>query len=413
MMKEDEDHCEGIPLDVSEAVAAVADDLLLENHLITSLSKHKQDCPIRCIFLCEFHHTAGPIITCQVPENFISKELFDSVSVYIITKPELLRSTITVTLIDYKILGCPVRINDKKYARNAFYFNLCFVCDSTSRTVHYEPLVTKLSDYLMALEIENNFLSEGSAPAKLIPLLKQVLEDLNNKGECALIGGPTATHLKVVRVRSDPPLVADHQVPIFLKAVPTREWDLTTQQVAPYIDGFNHVARIAALADVENNLVKACVQNLVYYRVVALVPLFQYSNVYCPTSKLKLLAQDFELQNKCTQYVAKSSRQLPNIRDVFRMYAAMTRGTTIRDLCTRFNPSYLNVNERKLVQFGILEELIKRVNKYPVYMGDNAELQKSFSGASSLDEICCAAGINAQQLEDHLERDHSIILLWK
>jgi hypothetical protein len=34
-------------------------------------------------------------------------------------------------------------------------------------------------------------------------------------------------------------------------------------QVLPYINGFNHVAKIAAEADVENNLVKACVQNLV------------------------------------------------------------------------------------------------------------------------------------------------------
>ncbi|KAF5271253.1 hypothetical protein FQR65_LT17663 [Abscondita terminalis] len=265
----------------------------------------------------------------------------------------------------------------------------------------------------MALEIENNFLSEGSASAKLIPLLKQVREDLNTKGECVLIGGPTATHLKIVRVRIDPPPVADHQVPIFLKTVPAHEWDLTTQQVAPHIDGFNHIARIAALADVENNLVKACVQNLVYYGVVALVPLFQYSNVYCTTPKLKFLAQNVELQTKCTQYVAKSPRQLPNVRDVFRIYAAMTRGTTVRDLCTRFNPSNLNINERKLIQFGILEELIRRVNKYPIFLGDNYELQKSVSGVSSLDEICCAAGINAQQLEDHLERDHNIVLLWK
>lgn len=67
-------------------------------------------------------------------------------------------------------------------------------------------------------------------------------------------------------------------------------------QVTPYIDGFNHVARIAALSDVENNLVKACVQNLVYYGVVALTPLFQYGNVYCTTPRLKTLAQDVELQ---------------------------------------------------------------------------------------------------------------------
>lgn len=53
------------------------------------------------------------------------------------------------TLKDYKILGFPVKIDDKKYARNAFYFNLCFVCDAEARTVHYEPVVKKMSDFLV------------------------------------------------------------------------------------------------------------------------------------------------------------------------------------------------------------------------------------------------------------------------
>lgn len=144
--------------------------------------------------------------------------------------------------------------------------------------------------------MESNFLSGGSVAIKLAPILKQVIQELNTKGECALTEGPTATHLKVVHIRSDPAPVADHQVPIFIKQLPNQQWDLTTQQVAPYIDGFNHVARIAALSDVENNLVKACVQNLVYYGVVALVPLFQYGNVYCTTPLLKSLAHDINLQ---------------------------------------------------------------------------------------------------------------------
>lgn len=57
----------------------------------------------------------------------------------------------------------------------------------------------------------------------------------------------------------------------------------------------------------ENNLVKACIQNLVYYGVVALVPIFQYCNVYTPTPKLKLLASDKQLQKKCIAYVSKTS----------------------------------------------------------------------------------------------------------
>ncbi|KAJ8975937.1 hypothetical protein NQ317_010872 [Molorchus minor] len=334
---------------------------------------------IQCIFFCEFHPTAGPIISCQMPDNYISKELFDTISVYIITKAELQRSTITVTLQDYKILGFPVRIDDNRYARNAFHFNLCFVCDSDARTVQYESVAMKFSDYLMAMEIESNFLSEGRSSSKLRPILKQVMAELNIKGECALTEGPTATHLKVCQIRSDPSPVLDHQVPIFIKELPQQQWDLTTQQVTPYIDGFNHISRIAALSDVENNLVKACVQNLVYYGVVALVPLFQYGNVYCTTPKLKLLAQNIELQGRCLHYVAKSQRHLPTLRDVFRIYAAMTRGTTIKDLCMRFNPPNLRIDERKLVQFGVLEEIIRRVHKYPIILNYQSELHKSLS----------------------------------
>lgn len=54
------------------------------------------DGPIRCIFLCEFHATAGPRITAQVPAGRISKELFDTVSRYIIPKLQLQRSFLSV-----------------------------------------------------------------------------------------------------------------------------------------------------------------------------------------------------------------------------------------------------------------------------------------------------------------------------
>nr|CAD7597841.1 unnamed protein product [Timema genevievae] len=55
-----------------------------------------------------------------------------------------------LNVLGYKITGYPVRIDNTKYARNAYYFNLCFVCDSWARTVQYEPVVKKLSEYLFA-----------------------------------------------------------------------------------------------------------------------------------------------------------------------------------------------------------------------------------------------------------------------
>ncbi|PSN44385.1 Nitrogen permease regulator 2-like protein [Blattella germanica] len=156
-----------------------------------------------------------------------------------------------------------------------------------------------------------------------------------------------------------------------------------------------------------------------YYGVVALIPIFQYSNIYAATPKLKMLAEDKVLQERCIKYVAKSVRQPPTLRDIFRMYSSMTYGTTVRDLCIRLNPHPLRINERKLVQFGVLEGIIRRVYKYPVHMERNCggsakdSLYRSFTGLHSLDEICCTHGMSNQQLEEQMERDPSVIVLWK
>lgn len=42
------------------------------------------------------------------------------------------------------------------------------------------------------------------------------------------------------------------------------EWDLTLQQVVPHIDGINYVKRIAQLSNVHIDLVKRCIQHLLY-----------------------------------------------------------------------------------------------------------------------------------------------------
>ncbi|KAK9504549.1 hypothetical protein O3M35_010862 [Rhynocoris fuscipes] len=163
-----------------------------------------------------------------------------------------------------------MRIDDKKYPRNAYHFNLCFVCDSWARTVQYESVVKKLSDFLTVLEIEKSFLSHMEEnkhfASRLRDMLQQILQQLNSCGMCTLIEGTASTHLKVINQRRGPPPVLDHQVPVFVEnpdSFQTDQWDLTTQQVLPFIDGINHVSKIAALADVENNLVKTCLQNLV------------------------------------------------------------------------------------------------------------------------------------------------------
>ena len=135
--------------------------------------------PIQTIFLCEFHPHRGPIISCQYPENSISKDLFDSISVYLIPKPQLYKRIITVRVSGLKIASYPNEIQSTFYDRNQFLFNLCFACNSNDHTVQYESVVKKLSKYFENLEIENRFLSNERSKEGLPGIFQKILEELN------------------------------------------------------------------------------------------------------------------------------------------------------------------------------------------------------------------------------------------
>ena len=59
-------------------------------------------------------------------------------------------------------------------------------------------------------------------------------------------------------IRPEPESAQDFHVPVLVcdRGKTPEYWDLTTQQILPYIDGNTHLAKIAAQADVEANLVK-------------------------------------------------------------------------------------------------------------------------------------------------------------
>ncbi|XP_076357504.1 nitrogen permease regulator-like 2 [Tachypleus tridentatus] len=389
-----------------------------------------QESPIKCILFSEFHPVAGPKITFQTPEEYVSKEVFDSLSVYIIPKPEFQGKLITVNALGYKIIGYPVGIDNPKYARNRLIFNLCFVCDANLRTVQYEPLVRKLANYLVTLE-NQDFLSDEKSKNHLPLIMTQIMNELNRYRRCSIpINESNTIHLKVIRVHPDPTQVMDHHVPIFTKSrsailpsqwdLTTQQWDLTVMQILGYIDGFRHVARIAAEADVEVSLVKSCIQNMVYYGVVALIPIFLYSNVYTPTPELGRLATEPSLQDECIKYVTKQERYLPDFRSVFMLYCGLSPGITVRDLCTRHNPHSLGIDERKLIQFGMMRGLIRRLHKYPIYLPSEVQtpikqpgLVKYFTGSHNYDEICCKTGLSYRELDEKVEKDASVIVCWK
>lgn len=113
----------------------------------------------------------------------------------------------------------------------------------------------------------------------------------------------------------------------------------------PFIDGYRHVARIAHEADVEVSLVKACIQNMIYYGLVRLIPIFQYSNVYVTTPRLVELYSDAALIEECLRAVAKQDGALPSFKHVLQLYAAMRPGNSI---CGLFSHTMYSVMSCKL-----------------------------------------------------------------
>ena len=92
----------------------------------------------KMVFFAEFHPITGPMIRCQAsanPKEIVTKEIFDAISVFVIPKPQLDRTPLTVNVLEKKICGYPIMIKNEKYMRNQFMFNVCFVCYPWSRTV--------------------------------------------------------------------------------------------------------------------------------------------------------------------------------------------------------------------------------------------------------------------------------------
>ncbi|RXM95664.1 Transmembrane protein 115 [Acipenser ruthenus] len=122
-----------------------------------------------------------------------------------------------------------------------------------------------------------------------------------------------------------------------------------------------------------------------------LISYSKYSNVYCTTPKVQNLIDNKSVQEECLLYVTKPGQKRASLRDVFQLYCGLSPGTTVRDLCSRYAQQLHRVDERKLIQFGLMKGFIRRLQKYPVKAtrGDRSRPPRLYTGCHSYDEICC------------------------
>ena len=90
---------------------------------------------------------------------------------------------------------------------------------------------------------------------------------------------------------------------------------LTLQSVIRFIDGTNTIQFIANQANVDVKLVLNAVLLLVFYDIVNIIDIFQYSNFYMLTSSFKDFAANMRLRAKCAQFIYIPQVELKGLED--------------------------------------------------------------------------------------------------
>jgi len=313
------------------------------------LPRDPTQCPLFCCFYAEFDNRAGPKIVFQSPKTFMDQEIqvpaervhkllegafeeiqlktggnstleqpatnhdqgvytsggnsglsiFDSCKDYIITGNELTGTVINLSSHEMHVLTRPTIIHNEAYERNSFLFSVGFVLRRSSDPRPFQPIISKWAQSLQHLEMETRFLSNLTTRPRVQSLLEQILVSLNSiNQECNLAISPSCVlhlrHFQPPRTPAHP--VPDYAVPVLLlrdwrQCQAFFDWDLSIDWCARHIDGVRNAKQISEKAEVDIEIVRACLRVLKHYGVIALCDMFFYSNRYETTEiAMRLLA---------------------------------------------------------------------------------------------------------------------------
>ncbi|KAI0797599.1 nitrogen permease regulator 2-domain-containing protein [Abortiporus biennis] len=298
---------------------------------------------------------------------------FDDVSKYIIPHSALCGRLVICATRNHRIIGFPVEIRaPDKYERNYFRYNLCFVFERHADLSCYEPVVRKVSRVLTTCEEESAFLTSPGNSQTIYAILEQLYEDLNSYSETSIpIDQFNSIELKIFPFYPNPPAVKDWDIPLALISLTRRvedNWDLTIVKVCQYIDGVNHVSRIAQLAECDLDLTREAVAHLLYYQVIMMIDVFQFSNMYILRKNIQWLAEEHHVKEECGPYVTRHGCDVPIWPDLLFLYSKMRPGKTVLEWMNEYNVPQRGIDVRRFTTFGVVKGFLRRVHRWPVLL---------------------------------------------
>ncbi|GJJ06083.1 hypothetical protein Clacol_000272 [Clathrus columnatus] len=306
--------------------------------------------------------------------NIVITPLFDfsDVSRFVIPAQDMCGRLVICSTQRHRVIGFPICLEADKYERVHFRYNLCFVFDRDADLSCYEPIVRKIARVLMACEEESSFLSDQKNLPHINSILEQLYEDLNSYHETSIIIDKfNSFELKLFPFYSNPPPVYDWTVPLALINIVKRmkpNWDITMTRICKYIDGINHVSRIAYLADCDLELTRQAVSHLLYYQCIMTIDIFQYSNMYTLDRPLQWLADDPTVKEECGPYVTKPGYVIPSWSQLLYLYSHLNNGITVLSWEEEHNVRPLGIDVRRFITFGVIKGFLRRVHRWPVLM---------------------------------------------
>ncbi|KAG5354014.1 hypothetical protein C0989_009710 [Termitomyces sp. Mn162] len=302
---------------------------------------------IQSVFYSVFDVQQGPKIVAQVPEGLIAvpeslatptspvdyhrepaRSISSSSGPFIFHFDDVSKYVIPPSF--------PVELKGK-YDRNYFRYNLCFVFDRSADLSCYEPIVRKVSRVLSSCEKESGFLHNPETSAAIPAILEQLYEDLNSYSETSIaIDRFNSIELKIFPFYPNPPQVQDWMVPLALINISKRvedNWDLTMVKVAKFIDGTNHVSRIAYLANCDITLTRQAISHLL----------------------IQWLADEAHVRDECGPYVTKVGHSMPDWPKLLRLYSRMKPGKTVLEWMNEHNVHQLGIDVRRFTSFGVIK----------------------------------------------------------
>ncbi|KAG6832331.1 hypothetical protein H0H87_001972 [Tephrocybe sp. NHM501043] len=216
---------------------------------------------------------------------------------------------------------------------------------------------------------ESGFLYNPETSAAIPAILEQLYEDLNSYSETSIpIDRFNSIELKIFPFYPNPPQVKDWMVPLALINITKRiedNWDLTMVKVVKYIDGTNHVSRIAHLADCDIGLTRQAISHLLFYQVIMTVDIFQFSNMYTLSSSIEWLADEAHVREECGPLPGYPKPDWP---ELLRLYSRMKPGKTVSEWMHEYSVDTIGIDVRRFTSFGVIKGFLRRVHRYPVLL---------------------------------------------